>query len=123
MYMFKLLKFIFLLLLILAPLSTSAASTIDNAPGFLSQTVNAGTGISEGNVSNVVTTIIKGALAATGFVFFALMVYAGFRWMTARGNEEGVTKARDTVIAAIIGLGVVVAAYAITNFVIGRLAG
>ena len=42
--------------------------------------------------------------------------------MTAKGNEEFVTKARDTIEAAVIGLIIVAAAYAITNFIFAKLA-
>ena len=46
------------------------------------------------------------------------MVYGGYLWMTARGNEEEVTKAKNLIKAAIIGLIIVLAAYAISIFVI-----
>jgi len=45
------------------------------------------------------------------------MIYGGFIWMIARGNEGEVTKAKDLIQAAIIGLVVVLAAYAITQFI------
>ena len=40
--------------------------------------------------------------------------------MTARGNEERVTKAREIIWGAIIGIAVTVAAYAIT-LVVGKI--
>ena len=67
----------------------------------------------EAIIGNLIGTI----LSIIGVIFFILMVYAGFKWMTARGNEEGVKEAQKTIIAAIIGLVVVLSAYAITNFV------
>jgi hypothetical protein len=36
--------------------------------------------------------------------------------MTARGNEKDVTQAKDTLVNATIGIILIVAAYAITNF-------
>lgn len=61
--------------------------------------------------------IIGAVLAFVGILFFILMIYAGILWMTARGNEEQVSKAKDLIMAAIIGLIIVMSAYAITAFV------
>ena len=62
--------------------------------------------------------IIKGALGLVGVTFLVLMVYAGYMWMIARGDESAVEKAKDTITRAIIGIVIVIAAYAITSFVI-----
>ncbi len=70
---------------------------------------------------SVTTTIINTALYLVYFVFFILVLYAGIRWMTAQGNEEHVTKAKNILEAAIIGLAVISMAYAITNFVLGKV--
>jgi hypothetical protein len=54
-------------------------------------------------------------LAFTGVAFMILIIVAGTIWMNAGGNEQAVTKAKDTIIAAIIGLVITLAAYAITK--------
>jgi len=56
-----------------------------------------------------------------GIIFIILMIYAGYNWMTAQGEEEKVTKAKTTIQRAIIGLIIVVSAYAITAFVFKSL--
>lgn len=71
----------------------------------------------------IVAKIIIMALGATAILFFGLTLYAGFRLLTARGVEEHVTKATDTLEAAIIGLIIVAASYAISTFVINKLGG
>lgn len=83
---------------------------------------NAGysTGAKE-TVENKVQLVINAGLSMIAIIFLVLNVYAGIRWMTARGNEELVTKARETIIAATIGLVVISGAYAITNFVFSKL--
>jgi len=43
------------------------------------------------------------------------MIYAGYLWMLARGNEQEVEKAKNIIIYAVIGLVVVLSAYAITR--------
>lgn len=70
---------------------------------------------------DTVNKVVSGLLALTAILFFGLITYAGARWMTARGNEEFATKAKDTIEAAVIGLIIVAAAYAITNFIFARL--
>ncbi|HBB37925.1 MAG: hypothetical protein UV82_C0012G0027 [Candidatus Magasanikbacteria bacterium GW2011_GWD2_43_18] len=64
-------------------------------------------------IGNVVGT----ALSMISVIFFALMIYGGFRWMLSRGKEDDAKKALDTIIAAIIGIIIVLASYAITTFV------
>ena len=67
--------------------------------------------------------IIKMALGVLGTIFLVLTVYAGFLWMTASGEEEKITKAKDILKASIIGLLIILTAYAITSFVISNLVG
>lgn len=69
----------------------------------------------------IVGKIITTALSLLGVIFLVLMIYGGFLWMTARGDEGQVTKAKDLMQAAIIGLVVVISAYAISYFVISTL--
>ena len=75
------------------------------------------------NIAGLIGVIIKAGLSFIGIIFFGLVLYAGFIWMRAMGNTEMVTKAKDILESAIIGLVLVMAAYAITNFVFDRLAG
>lgn len=72
-------------------------------------------------VPQVIGAIVGVGLSLVGLAFFALTLYAGFRWMIAMGNTEDVEKAKETLIAAIIGLGIVLAAYAVTSFVFSNL--
>ncbi len=75
----------------------------------------------ETNIYSVISTVISMVLSFTGIVFLAVMFYAGLRWMTARGNEEFATKAKDAMFAATIGFILVVAAYGISTFVFNNL--
>lgn len=66
-------------------------------------------------------TVVKIFLSLLVFVFFGLTLYAGLRWMLARGQQEFIEKSQSTLRNSIIGLIIVLAAYAITNFVFGKL--
>lgn len=74
-------------------------------------------------VGTVVGTIIKAFLGLLGIIFVILMIVAGFNWMTAGGDEAKIEKATSTIRSAVIGLIIVVAAYAITYFVFANLPG
>lgn len=65
--------------------------------------------------------VIKGALVLVGTIFLILMVYGGYIWMLARGDEAAAKKAKDIITMAIIGIIIVLAAYTITYFIVYRL--
>ena len=67
--------------------------------------------------------IVGAILGFIGVIFLILMIYAGFSWMTASGNESQVDKAKNLITAAIIGLIIVLAAYAITAFIGNQIVG
>jgi len=69
----------------------------------------------------VISWIIKAILGLLGVIFIVLIIYAGFLWMTSAGNEDAIGKAKKTIVAAIIGLAIVLFAYMITIFVIDQL--
>ena len=73
------------------------------------------------NVSSILGNVIGAALTFVGVLFFILMIYAGILWMTSRGNTDQSDRALSTITAAIIGLVLVIAAYAITSFVFKSL--
>jgi len=66
-------------------------------------------------------SFIKIALSFVGVIFLALMVYAGFLWLTARGESEPVEKAGKIIKTAVIGFIITVGAYSITNFVVPKV--
>ena len=57
-------------------------------------------------------------LSILGVIFIALIIYGGVTWMIAEGNEQKVEKAKQIIIASIVGLVVVLAAYAASYFII-----
>lgn len=76
---------------------------------------------SGGDVYTLIGNLIKAALGIVGIVFFVLMLYAGFLWMTAQGKADQIGKAKSMIIQAIIGLVIIFGAYTITNFVVNTL--
>ncbi len=72
-------------------------------------------------VPDIIGTVVGAALSFIGILFFVLIIYGGITWMTAAGNETQISKAKNLIISAIIGLIIVLAAYAITSFIGGAL--
>jgi len=65
----------------------------------------------------MVASIINIVLGFLGIIFVALILYAGFMWMTAGGNDDKVKKAQTVIRNSTIGLAVVLAAWGITKFI------
>ncbi|MFH1404789.1 MAG: pilin, partial [Patescibacteria group bacterium] len=61
--------------------------------------------------------IINAVLGILGIVFVIFVLYAGYLWMTASGEKEKVDKSKQLLGQAVIGLVIIVAAYAISTFV------
>jgi len=72
-------------------------------------------------ILNLVQTGVNVFLSVIGVLLLVYMLYAGYNWLTARGEEEKVEKAKDTLKRAITGAIIIVAAYAISVFVMYRL--
>lgn len=73
--------------------------------------------LSDVGVGNIVAQGIRIILSLLAIIFLALTLVAGFKWMTAAGNEDQIKKATATLKAAIIGLIIVLSAYTITFFI------
>ncbi len=71
----------------------------------------------------IAAKIIRIFLSLLGIVAVGLMIYAGFTWMTSGGNEEKIATAKKTMINAVIGLAIIMASFAIVQFVLKSLQG
>lgn len=90
--------------------------------GGLDTTVNqAGLDKFGSDIPTIIGNIIGTALSMIAVIFFIITVYGGFVWMTARGKAEQSKKALDTIVAAVIGMLIVLGANALTIFVFNSL--
>ncbi|NCN22041.1 hypothetical protein GW758_00740 [Candidatus Falkowbacteria bacterium] len=83
--------------------------------------VATGAGLVSMGVGGLVATIIGVILSFLALIFLVLTIMAGFKWMTAGGNDEEVKKAQTSLKNAVIGLVIVLASYAITYFIFNSL--
>lgn len=69
-------------------------------------------------VDSILQTIINVTIYLIGIVSVIMIISGGYLYTTSSGNEAQVTKAKNTVTYAIVGLLVAISAYAIVNWVI-----
>ncbi len=108
------------LLVAQAGLAAPSAEEVKKGNYGLNETTNKGYNVTitdeNTNLSSIIGKIVGAALSFLGVVFFILIIYGGYMWMFSMGNEQTAGKAKDIIIAAVIGLVIVLAAYAITSF-------
>lgn len=112
---------IVLLISLILPLSASAAifksDKQEQMQNNIDEFAQDGGYSTEDTFDNTISTMIQIVLASVGTVFIILMFIAGFNWMRAAGNEERVKKSKRQIQSLIIGLIIVLAAYAISYWV------
>lgn len=75
----------------------------------------------EDTLTEFIGLIVSVILGLLGVIFTLLIVVAGYTYMMAGGNEEKVSKALSTIKVALIGLVIVIGAFAIWRFVFERI--
>jgi cytochrome bd-type quinol oxidase subunit 2 len=98
-----------LLFLVFAPSNALAVT-------FNTNDVN-GTTLPTKDLKSSITSIIGWALTFLGLIAVIMIIYGGFMWLTAAGNEERISKAKQIISAAIIGLIIILLAAAIVYFI------
>jgi len=73
--------------------------------------------VGENTPYNIIITVVKYLLGFLGLIAVIFILYGGFKWMTAGGNDDKVSDAKKIIIRAVIGLIIVFAAWVIVAFV------
>ena len=87
----------------------SLAQTLDNPLG--DKTTDADPRV-------ILGTSIKGALSILGALSLAVFIYGGFIWMLSWGNPEKITKGKNIITWALLGLLVIFSSYAVVNYML-----
>jgi hypothetical protein len=66
---------------------------------------------------NIVSGLIRGSLVVAAIVFFFILVIGGIRWIASGGDKAATEGARNQITAALIGLVIVFAAWAIVALI------
>jgi amino acid transporter len=66
----------------------------------------------------IAANLINIILGFLGIIAVILVFYAGFKWMTAAGNDDQISGAKKLLVGAVIGLIIILASYALAAFVL-----
>ena len=96
-------------------------ATGDLVPEQLGLYYGTATGLGTKDVRTTISQIIKVAMGLLGIVAVVIILIGGFTWMTAGGNDEKVGEAKKWIFSGVIGLAIILSAYALASFVIDNL--
>jgi len=106
-------KLLLILILLLIPAVTTAEEC-----NSLTGVCNPAGSEQNWELAQLVSQGLKFVLGFVGLIFLILFIYAGFTWMTARGNADQIKKARGTMVWAVLGLIIIFSSYIIVAFVL-----
>ena len=107
----KVAAFVLTLAIIAMPVAVFA-QTPDFGTSYLSNS-----DLPDTDAREVVINLINTLLGVLGIVFLLLVLYGGFLWMTAGGNDDRASQGRKIIGNGIVGLIIIFLAFAITTFV------
>jgi hypothetical protein len=102
-------------------LPTAASAQTLEADDLFGDDFTDNTGLGEADLEKTIARLIKVALGFLGIIAVIIVLMGGFKWMTAGGNDEKVTEAKKMLIAGVIGMAIILSAYAITTFVVSSI--
>lgn len=84
-------------------------------------TYQAETGFGNEDPRSIAANIINIILGFLGILAVVLILFGGFKWMTAAGNEDKVSEAKKLLVAGVIGLIIILASYALAAFILDAI--
>jgi len=79
------------------------------------------TGLGQSDLKSTIGNLINIFLGFLGIIAVLIVLMGGFKWMTAGGNDDKVSEAKKLLVAGVIGLAIILSAYAITSFVLSSV--
>ncbi len=95
---------------LLAPISVHAVKSLEELDP-----------LKTASIQVVIGRLIKALLGLSGAIALLMFVWGGFLWLTSRGESTQITKGKDTLKWATIGLVVIFLAYVLVNAIITAL--
>ena len=101
---------------------TANAQDSDNLLwGGTSENVETALGLGNTDPREMAASVVNVLLGFLGIIAVLIILMGGFKWMTAGGNEDGVSEAKKMITAGVIGLVIVLASWGLAQFVINAL--
>jgi len=76
---------------------------------------------SQGSLESVAGSIISMFLSILGVIFIGFIIYGGYTWLMSRGEADKVNSAKGIIKTSIIGLIIILSAYAISFFILSQI--
>ncbi len=73
---------------------------------------------SNSDVEATIGSLIQIALGFLGVISVVIILMGGFKWMVSSGNNDNIKEAQTLIFGGVVGLAVIVSAWAITSFVV-----
>lgn len=116
---------VFLLAVTVAPVLTLAQGTSNPNPGTSNPTsmnIKIENPFKQDSIRGLIETIVKEILVPVGAVIAVIMVmYAGFLYVTARGNPAQIQQAHQALLWAVIGAAILLGAWVISEAISGTI--
>lgn len=103
----------------LALLSSSAVA-LAASPNPNSYDINPGVGYAT-SPETLIEFVLRLVLALGALLVFGFLIMGGIQWITSGGDKGKTEAARNTITAAVIGLIILAASWAVLNLVLGFL--
>jgi hypothetical protein len=78
-------------------------------------------GAGGGDIRSTAARLINVALGFLGIIAVIIVLIGGFKYMLSGGDQSKTEDARKLIVSGIIGLAIILSAWAITSFVMSRL--
>lgn len=101
------------------PALAAVGGTIDTSTLGLQYGTELGLGTRD--IRSTVASLIRAIMGLLGIVAVVIILFGGFKWMTAGGNDDQVGEAKKWIFSGIIGLAIILSAYALASFIINQL--
>jgi len=108
---------------------TAGSEGGDGGSGGAAATQRAKTGVdnvnpgAETDLNGMISTILNVVFGVVGIVAVIMIIIGGVNYTMSQGDSQKIQKAKNTIMYGIIGLVVVLLAFAIVNFVLNGLLG
>lgn len=109
-----------LVLSLVAPVAALASDTL-TASDLGTDAIGSSIKLGSGDIRQTAARIINVSLSFLGIIAVCIVLLGGFKYMIAGGNEDKTSEARKLIVSGIIGLAIILSAWAITSFVISNL--
>lgn len=78
-------------------------------------------GVPSVEASVIVTNVVSTVFSVLGLICVVIIIIAGFRYVTSQGDSGSVSKAKNTILYAVVGLVIAIFAFTITRFIAGGI--